>query len=255
MALAAELSFPLIRQNSEMSMSVGTASYIGSGVFLTAGHCIHDVAVDELSVIIPSDTGENDYMVVALESTEVLDFDLGIFTLTEPVSKRTLAKTWTVEKPSTGTEIMITGYPITSLSKDFELDELYPRTFRTALLASRISKDVQKKPIVHELDGFCPKGVSGTAVELMVNVIAGKRLQHYPRCGIYVATKSSSIELMRSKEEEKVDGKTVVTFITKEDAFHFGIAVSAENFVNVMSTNILSGKTLFDHLNQCGLLV
>lgn len=217
----------------EMDRLYGTASYLGGGYYITAGHVVRAARESESFGLAYSDTGKPQVRIAYTGESEILtDFDVGIIKPATSVPRTVTMLNWSVAVPSMGVDVQTIGFPH---GHDPERAAVSARTLKGYVTSTsrRPEKDV---PRHFDLSFSCPKQLSGAPV---FSRRANQPQQLPDSFGIIVGNSSTSLLISEHTEEfERVDGSGSVAereVVTRHDTVFFGRAIAVESFASANS--------------------
>jgi hypothetical protein len=244
MALDLHSSFPIAKiSGPDRHIIGGTAFYIGAGVFLTAAHCLQGYEAGNHVILVAAGDEVGFSHISVVEKFD--GCDVAIFRIDLKDDSLFTVRPWLPRAGLLGGNVVATGYPCLTLGNG---EELYSRTISSTIASRHPYRQLKANPVIYEIGGYMPVGMSGSPLEYIPPSAEiakiGHLHEHFPICGIVIGNVSLGTELFRSEESVKVNGNEKVEVHVKEEVAHFGIAVSSEHILSLVSLTILKGEDL-----------
>jgi len=205
---------------------------------MTAGHVLEKVFSHRVAAIgFPGSTGAR-WHGSSIREKELLGCDIGVFRAEEVPHAPAL--NW-----GDGGSLLLCegvqaiGYPY---GLDLELRTVVVRAFQGHIVSERKFARLAERPRVYELSFQGPRGLSGAP--LLTTEGEGRV------AGVIVGNAITEMEVYSEREELKEPGRETV--LIKTEALHLGIAVTANEILNLRSQ--LLGGTVREGLKASSLL-
>lgn len=220
----------------------GTASYIGNGFFITAGHVIENAqSVGKIRLGYFNEIRDNAQLqtISSLKNEVNHAMDVGILFVHDLVDFKPRTLMWKPEFLSLNTEVLAVGFPF---AVDLENKRINARSFAGRIAArGKFLFKPNSQVVAYELSFPVPRGLSGAPL-----------LDHHLSAyGVIVGNNEMEMEVTYSKEELK-DGGVERTYIRRE-YLSLGVANAFSSFKDI-HFEILEG-TLESYLKTNSLLL
>lgn len=237
---------------------VGTCSYLGSNVFLTAGHVVAALGETDRGAIQVIDPSTGESHALEIDAYDSLHPDIGVIVSEVPRSMSGWVRPlhWSTAQLGHFDRVRVYGYPY-GLQRDRDGNEAYSviRGFE-GYVVSALEKHLPvalPPPAFHmyEVSFAVPKGLSGAPL------LDARDLDRVQAAGIVIGNSESSMEVHRSTdlETEQVEGtlKRVERTMERHESLTLGMAIRTSWLVSVKSP--LLNMTLGEHLDRESLLL
>jgi hypothetical protein len=225
---------------------LGTAFYLGSGFFITAGHvaCVlqDQTRVPLLATPIPGESGPASASVI--QEIEILDHDLAILRLNVRTNPQVVEPVipWFTGEVSPFDDLWAIGFPY-GLIPSGEFQQFQLRSFRGHAVGNpsgyELPSDNMRPASVYELSFQAPRGLSGGPL------IAGLPNREAILAGIVVGNSSQSM-IVHTGTETDASGQQK-TIVERHESLHLGIAIQSSEALE-LNSDIL-GSTIGTHLS------
>lgn len=233
---------------------VGTCSFIGGGVFLTAGHVVQALGSLDRGAIQVIDPGAGVAHAVEILAQEVLHPDIGLLkaSIPDPVRPWLRGVPWLNARLGLWDRVRSLGYPY-GLLKDGDSTSSLLRGFEghvVSTLDEHLPLGMDRPPFhVYEVSFAVPRGLSGAPL------LDARDLERFSGAvGIVIGNSKSNILVHRQTDIETAPGSPAIQrTIEQYESLTLGVAIRTSWLIDIKSD--LLGATLGDHLGKHGLLL